>query len=138
MGIEYGDGVVWPNCEPMGKGSGIARKKRMQHERRKCEVIDPIDLARDFHLLQMVAVNFDQDFHPEPMGLLRKRLNEAKGFRNHEAAGSGFLDGVADCIEPNQAHAGGLKPAEDGSQIRFALGMGHVYIDLLRSKRGPE
>ena len=72
------------------------------------------------------------------MGLLRQRLNEAKGLRNHEATGSGFLDGVADCIEPNQAHAGGLEPAEDGSQIRFALGMGHVYIDLLRSERGPE
>ena len=64
-GIEYGDGVVWPNCQPMGKGSGIAPKKRMQHERRQREIIDPIDVACNFHLLQMVAVNFDQDFHPE-------------------------------------------------------------------------
>ena len=138
MGIEYGDGVVWPNCQPMGKGSGIARKQRMQHERRQREIIDPIDVACNFHLLQMVAVNFDQDFHPEAMGLLRKRLNKTKGLRNHEAARSGFLDGIADCIEPNQAHAGGLKPAEDVSQIRLAPGMGHVDVDLLRSKGGPK
>ena len=68
MGIQYGDGVVWPNCQPMGKWSGIAGKKRMQHKRRKREIIDPIDVARDFHLLQVVAVNFDQDFHPEAHG----------------------------------------------------------------------
>ncbi len=114
VGIEYGDGIMWSNCKPVGKGSGIAREKRMQYQRRKCEIVDPIDLARDFHLLQMVAVNFDQDFHPEPMGFLRKRLNKAKGLRNHETAGSGFLDGIADSIEPNQTDAGGLKPAEDG------------------------
>ena len=65
--IEYGDGIVWPNRKPMGKGSGIARKQRMQHERRECEIVHPIDLARDFQLLQIVAMNFDKDFHPEGM-----------------------------------------------------------------------
>ena len=74
MGIEYGDGITRSNCEPMGKGPGVARKKRMEDERREREIINPIDLARDFHLLQIVTVNFDQDFHPKPMGLLRERL----------------------------------------------------------------
>ena len=126
------------NCEPMGKGPGVACKKRMEEERWKREIINPIDLARDFHLLQIVTVNFDQYFHPKPMGLLGESFDEAKSLRNHETACSSFLDGVTDCIEPNHPHAGGLKPAEDGFQIRFTLGMGHVDVDLLRSECGPE
>ena len=71
MRIEYRDAVVRANCEPMAKRPCITREKRMQDERGKREVVNPIHLARDFHLLQVVTVNFDQDLDPQRMGLTR-------------------------------------------------------------------
>ena len=75
----------------------------MEDERWKREIVNPIDLARDFHLLQIVTVNFDQHFHPKPMGLCGQSFvmkRKVSGIMKQLVPG--FFDGVADCIEPNQ------------------------------------
>ena len=46
--IEHGDAVLRTNRKPVSKRFGIARKERMQNERRKREIVDPIDLAARF------------------------------------------------------------------------------------------
>ena len=58
VGIENGDAVLWANGEPMSEGLRIVREKSVQHERRKCEVVDPIDLTCDFQLLHCSDCEF--------------------------------------------------------------------------------
>ena len=85
-----------------------------------------------------MAVDLDQDFHPEAWALRSELRDEAKSLRDHETARSGLLDRIADRIEPNHAYAGRLKASEDRLQIRLPLRMLHIDVDLLRSKGGPQ
>ena len=54
VSIEDCNAVLWANREPMSQRFALAREQRMQDERGKCEVIDPIDLTRNFKLLRIV------------------------------------------------------------------------------------
>src|SRR5215469_10174808 len=109
----------------------------MQDERRKSEIIDPVNLLCDFNLLQVVTVDLHKTFHTEGMDLRRKRFDEAKSFGYHETTRSGLLDCIAHCIESDRPYADRLKSMEDCAQIGLPLPMFHVDVDLSWSKRSP-
>ena len=64
MSVENGDAVLRPNRKPMSECPCIACEKGVQYQGGKCEIVHPIHLSCDLDLLQVVAVNFDKDFHP--------------------------------------------------------------------------
>src|SRR2546427_7106239 len=64
--------------------------------------------------------------------------DEIESLGNHEAAGSGFLDRITNCIEANRANPGGVKLLKDRVEVSFAFGVMHIDIDLIAGKVGPQ
>ena len=111
VSVEHGNAVLRADSEPMSKRLTLAREQRMQDERRKREVIYPIHLSRNFKLLRIVAMDFDQDFHPKVVSLGRKRRDEAERLRDHETTCSLLLNCITHSVQPNHAYASSLKSA---------------------------
>ena len=126
------------NCEPMAERLCITCEKRMQDERGKREVVHPIHLTRDFQLLHVVTVNLYEDFDSLRMGVRGERFDEAKRLRNHETACPWLLDGISDRIEPYSANSCMPKIVENGLEVRFALRVLYINVDLLGSERRPK
>jgi hypothetical protein len=78
MRIEHRDGFAWTDREPALQSTGITRIQRVQDQRRKREVVNPIDLLRDLDLILVVAVHLHQHFHSQCVGLGGEPGNEVK------------------------------------------------------------
>ena len=139
MGVQHGHGVARTDrtaSAPADEDRDL--KERVQHERRQREIVDPVDLAGDFDLLQVVAVNLDQDLDAQRTGLGGQFGDEFEGFGNHETAGARLLDCVPDRVEPDHLDPRSLELAEDRLQIGFRLRMPDIDVDLLRIEGGPQ
>ncbi len=136
--VQDSDRIARTDGKPSSQRTGIAAKKRMQHQRRQCKIVYPIDLAGDFDLLQIMAVNLDQDLDAQRTGLCGQLGDKVEGFRDHETAGSGLFDRIPDGIEPYHLYARSLKLPEDRIQISFRLRVADIDIHLLRIECSPQ
>ena len=62
MSIEYRDAVPRADYQPVFQACRVARKQRVQHERRKREIIDPVNMPGDVDLILIVRVDLHQHF----------------------------------------------------------------------------
>src|SRR5438132_5115196 len=69
VSVQHGHRVARSDFKPALQLTRIAGVKRMQHEWRQREVVDPVHLACDLNLLEVMAVDLDQDFDAERMRL---------------------------------------------------------------------
>ena len=72
------------------------------------------------------------------MRLRSEQCDEPKCLRNHEAAGTGLLDGVPDRVETDHADARVAKFFENRPEICLALSVLHINVNLFGRKRCPQ
>src|SRR5512146_896171 len=93
---------------------------------------------RNFDLLQIVAMNLDENFNPERMCMLRQLRNVFEGLRDHETGCATLLDCIADCIKSDGADASLVKAGQDALKVSLTLSRQHINVDLLRGECSPE
>src|SRR4051812_1812647 len=138
MCIEHGDRIARTHRQPSSQGTSILLKQCVQYKWRQGEVVHAIHLTRNFNLIPIVAVDFDQDLHAESMSTRGQLRDVPECLRDHEASGAGALDRVPDSIQSDQPNACPLELLQNCSDVSHALFTFNIDVDLLRRERGPQ
>ena len=137
MGVEHVHGVVRTDVDPSLQRARVAGEERIERECRERKVVDQVDAAGDVDLIEVVAVDLDEDVHRAFMARGGQSIDELEGLRQHEAGGAGTLDRVADGVEPYEADPRPLESIEDVDEVAPTEFVLDIDVDLLIGERRP-